>query len=140
MSGVGRELCQEEGAVEPEPGNGQQGLENGRVLTGQLQIAPGLHQGIGVQPQFGGRCRCRWNAAACQVTGQGHQQPAEADPARGIAETRQQAASQGAQENGGKGCGFHQGVATDQLLGMQMLGQDGVLHRPEQRGMTSEEE
>jgi hypothetical protein len=52
----------------------------------------------------------------------------------------QQTAGQRTDQDGHKGAGLDQCIAANQLIGVQMLRHDGVLDRPEQGRMATEQE
>jgi hypothetical protein len=57
-----------------------------------------------------------------------------------VAAAGEQAAEQRAEQDGDEGAGLDQRIAADQLLVLQVLRQDRVLDRPEQRRVQAEQE
>jgi hypothetical protein len=134
--GVGRELGEEQRAVQPEPRDAENGQEDRAVLRAKLMLRQVSVNGIEIDLQFRDRRRRRRNAAAGQVAGHRDQQSrrrqstpdAPTEPAsRPPASVPIRMAT--------KGAGLDQRIAADQFLLVQMLRQDGVLDRPEQRRM-----
>jgi hypothetical protein len=66
--------------------------------------------------------------------------PTIGDPGRAVAAAGEQAAEQRAEQDGDEGAGLDQRVAADQFLALQVLRQDRVLDRAEQRRVQAEQE
>ena len=137
---VGRELGQEQRAVQPEPRDAEDGQEDGAVLAGEGDVAPGFGQRVEIDLQFRGRGWRRGDAPAGQVAGQCHDEAANGNPHRMRHRTGQQPAGQRADQDGDEGASLDQRIAADQLLFAQVLRQDRVLDRPEQGRMAAEQE
>ena len=140
IAGVRRELREKERAVQPEPGNPEDGEKYGALLAGKGEIAPGFTERVEVHPQLRHR---RWrhrNAPAGEVTRERHHKTAGGDPGGIRDRTGEQAAGQGADQDGHERTGFNQRIAADQFISVQMLRQDGVFDRPEQGRMQPEQE
>ncbi len=131
-------MGQEQGAVEPEPGDTEDRQEDQAIGASVADHPPGLEQGIGLQAQLRIRWRCRGDEATGGIAGHRDDQRRASDP-DGVAGRRQESAEQGADQDRDKRAGLDQGIAADQLVGLQMLGQDGVLDRTEQRRVAAEQ-
>ena len=136
---VGRYLGEEQRAVEPEPGDAEDGQEDGAVLAREADVAPGFGQRIDVDHKVRRRRRRIRNAATGNVTGHRDAQPGQGDPHRIDAGPGEQAAGQRADQDGDEGAGLDLGVAADQFPFIQVLRQDRVLDRPEQRRLQAEQ-
>ncbi|MNF32832.1 hypothetical protein D3C84_136310 [compost metagenome] len=110
------------------------------ALAGEADVAPGLAQRVGVDLELRLRRRGGGNAQAAPVAEHGDQQAAGGDPQHAVRGAGEQAAGQGADQDGDEGAGLDQRVAADQLVLVEVLRQDGVLHRAEQGRLQAEQE
>ena len=69
---------------------------------------------------------------------QGQRDAGDADPGRAVRQQHQRAARDGAADDGQESRRLDHAVAGDQFVLGQMLRQQAVLHRPEQRGLHAE--
>ena len=110
-----------------------------RLRAREFEVAPGFGDRVPVDAQIGVGGGGGRNGAACEIA-----QDGDADHRRGhqagAAAAGQQAAGKRADQYGDEGAGFHQRVAADQFLLLQVLGQDGIFHRPEQGRVGSHQE
>ena len=126
------ELRQKHRAEEPHPRDAQQRAEHAGVLTCQLQIAPGLAEGIPVQLQARIGCGRDRDPRRGQPAQHGHAQTGHRDPVRpGLGDAHQQAATHIAQQNGDKRAHLDQAIAPSEFALAEVLRKVGVLHRPE---------
>src|SRR5207248_1661689 len=92
-----------------------------------------------VEPQVRGRRRRGRHPAAREPAGP--RQGEHGDRyGRLAAELHQRAAQDGAEQNGGERPHLHERVAADQLVGAEVLRQDAVLDRPEDRRVRTHQE
>ncbi|MNM82627.1 hypothetical protein D3C81_946600 [compost metagenome] len=138
--GVGRELGEQQRAVQPEPGDAEDRQEHRMALAGEADVAPGFAQRVGVDLELRFRRRGGGNAQAAPVADHGDRQAGGGDPQAATCDAGEQAADQGADEDGDEGAGLDQRIAADQLVLVQVLRQDRVLHRAEQGRVQAEQE
>ena len=130
-----RELREEHRAVEPEPRDAEHRQPHDAVAAREAEVAPGLGERIPVDREVG---RDRRRDAECRGS---TSQPATATAIAAAAAPApvrrrhrdQQAAGDRAEQDRDERAHLDQAVAADQLLGLQVLRQDRVLHRAEQR-------
>jgi hypothetical protein len=127
---VGRELGQEQRAVQPEPRDAEDGQEDGAVLAGEGDVAPGFGQRVEIDLQFRGRGWRSGDAPAGQVAGQCHDEAANGNPRRMRHRTGQQPAGQRADQDGDEGAGLDQRIAADQLSSRRCCGRIAYLTGP----------
>ena len=92
-----------------------------------------MAENIPVQAHFRRGGRCTRDAATGDITQACHQQDRRCDNGRVVRGRHHDPRADGTGQNRQEGAHFHQSVATDQFILMQVLRQDRVLHRPEQR-------
>jgi hypothetical protein len=134
--GVGRELGEVGGAVEPEPRDAEHRQPYHAIAVGKAQIARGLGERIPVDLQIGSHRRSLRYAAARDVArnrDDDGRRPRDERPA-GL-DGDDEPTDDLAQQDSDEGAHLNQPVAADQLVGPQVLGQDRILHRPEHRRM-----
>ena len=138
LLGVGRNLRQVDRAEKPEPGVAHQRARHRRTLAqAELHDHPGLTEDIPVQRQFRHGSRRLGNAQAGQVAEQRHADHRTGDDGRIAAAGHHDAGADGAGQNRQEGAHFHQGVTAHQLLLLEVLRQDRILHRTEQRRLRA---
>ncbi len=134
-------LRKEDEPVEPEPGHAEDRQEHRAVAARELEIAPRLRDRIPVDAQVRrGRRRGR-HAARREISGHRDADHGDRHPERRAAVGGDQhAAGDGADEDRERRARLHQRIAADQLVRVQRLRQDGVLHRAEQRRVQPHQE
>ena len=108
-------------------------------MAREADVAPRFGQRIQVNPEFRHRSRRIRDAAARQVADHGHQQTGKRDPDRIAPHPGEQAAGQRADEDGDEGPRLDQRVAADKFVLDEMLRQDRVLDRSEDRRLQAEQ-
>ena len=140
------DLGQVDGADEPEPGNSQYRLEQTAFFSAASRMRPQV-SGHRI-PGHGAveRRRRPRDAEAGQIAGHCHhhhhdrkkqRNAAAAIPRAGAADD---AAGDGAQQDGHQGTHLHHRIAAHEFGVVQVLGQDRELERPEERRLHAQEE
>ncbi len=136
----GRELREEHGAHRPEPGDPDDRAEHRDVALGMAQDRPGLAEDVGVELQVRcGRPRLRdEQAGAGADRGDRHQR--SGDEVQAVLAVDQHPAEHRAEEDRKERSRLDQGIAADQLVLRQVVGQDAVFERPEEGGLGAHQE
>jgi hypothetical protein len=132
--GEAGELREEDRAVVPEPRDAEHRQPDDAIALREVQVLPGFGERVPVDLQVGGdRGRQRY-VSADEVAGDRHHHSGDACVDRPVGLDRHhQAAGDRADQDRDERSHLDHAVAADQLLGLQVLRQDRVLDRAEQR-------
>ena len=89
---------------------------------------------------FGLTVRPGSGAVTGYLTSRGDRDAAAGNPQLAVFRSGEQSANKGAEQDRDEGSSLDHGVAADQFVFVQVLGQQCVLHRAEQRGVAAEQE
>ena len=138
--GERRKLGQVDRAVEPEPRDAEHRAPDDEVFLRDLQVAPRFGDGIPVDGKFRRDGRCQRDSPARKPAGNGHHDREYAREQRSIRLDRNdKPAGDRAEQDRDERAGFDEAVAADKLAHREVLRQDRVLDRPEQRRVQAEQ-
>ena len=137
-----RKLREDEGAVEPEPGDAEDREEDRAHLAREANRAPRLCGEVEAQakPGIGGRCRRDGARGEAPEDGDGERDASDGERPRAPGHRAEDAAEDGAEQDGDERPHLDQAVAADELLGREVLREDRVLQRAEEGRLNAEEE
>ena len=136
--GEGGQLGGVHRADKPKPGNADDGGVDFAVGKGLFQNGFGIAHNVPVDFCFRGfRCHARHKQAGGEAANSDDEQE---NGYRGAADAGQNSAQNLAEQDGEKRAAFHQAVARNQLVFVQIIGQHGVFQRAEQGGMQAHQE
>ncbi len=135
-----RELREKHGTVEPEPRNAKHRQPHDAVAVREAKVAPGFGEWIPVDLQIRRDCGRLRDASANQITGDRDRDGGRAGIDRSVGfDSDHQAANHLAEQDCDEGPHLDQPVAADEFVLAQILGQDRVLDRAEQRRVHTHE-